>query len=68
MTLHSLGRPQRLPKEVGSLKTTSNVPNYLLAEALEICLKPGGLDFRYVLRLWKKSLHFYLVPKPEPLP
>jgi hypothetical protein len=51
MTLHSLGRPQRLPKEVGSLKTTSNVPNYLLAEALEICLKPGGLDFRYVLRL-----------------
>lgn len=51
MTLHSLARLQRLPKEVGSLKSTSNIPNYLLAKALEICLKLGGLDFRYVLRL-----------------
>jgi uncharacterized membrane protein (Fun14 family) len=64
MMLHSLARPQRLLKEVGSFKTISKVLNYLLAEALKICLKLVGLEFMYVLELSKKSLHFHLVLKP----
>jgi hypothetical protein len=58
MTFHSLVRPQRLSKEVGLFKTISKVASYVPMEALEICLVPKELEFKYVLKLWKSHYVF----------